>query len=119
MGQLDNTKVAQVLADSARALRSVTAERDKLAAEVSGLRQHDEAFKLASAMHDKGLNLDVEHEVLVENLEKAASEGRLPVIEEAVGMVAPNMGSTVQVNNDEGAGGGGNALENFLLGGVG
>lgn len=119
MADLDKVKVAKVLADSAHALRSVTAERDKLASEVLGLRRHEDASKLASVMHEKGLNLDVEYDVLVEDLEKAAADGRFPVIEEAVNMAGPNMGAQVHTTNDEGTGGGGDALSNFLLGGVG
>lgn len=119
MPELDRVKVAQVLADSSLALKSMAVERDKLASMVSYYQRHEEARKLASAMHEKGLNRDVEFEELVTDLEKAASAGRLPAIQEAVNMVAPNMGFTGSLTHDDVQGGGSNALESFILGDVG
>jgi hypothetical protein len=119
MPELDKEKVAKVLADAGAAIRSVTAERDKLAEENSLLKRHFEAQKLASAMHAKGLNSDVDYETLVSDLEKAAEAGRLPIIQEAVEMVGPNMGSIGTLSSDEAVGGGNNALESFILGDVG
>lgn len=120
MPDLDKEKVAQVLSDASRALRSVSAERDKLAHENSLLKRHQEAQKLAAAMHDKGLNLDVDQDSLVSDLEKAAEEGRFSVIQEAVDMVAPNMGyNGILTSDDAPVGGGNNALESFILGNVG
>ncbi len=121
MADLDKEKVAKVLADSAQALRSVTAERDKLAGENSTLKRHFEAQKVAEAMHAKGLNLDVPSETLVEDLEKAAADGRLPAIQEAVDMVAPNMGGFTGTlsSDDASVGGGSSPLESYLVGDVG
>jgi len=121
MADLDKVKVARVLADSAQALRSVSAERDKLASENYQMKRHFEAQKLAGAMHAKGINLDVDTDTLVSNLEKAAEDGRLPAIQEAVEMVAPNMGitGTGTITSDEAFRGGSNSLESFILGGVG
>ena len=120
MPDLDREKVAKVLADAGVVLRSVAAERDKLAEENSLLKRHLEAQKLATVMHEKGLNLDVEYGDLVGKLEKEAEAGRLPVIQEAVEMVGPNMGSIGTLTSDGVAGGGGaTALESFILGDVG
>lgn len=119
MPELSKEKVAKVLADAGVMLKSVAAERDKLASENAVLKRHFEAQKLASAMHAKGLSLDVEYDALVDNLEKAAEAGRLPVIQEAVEMVGPNMGFMGTLTSDDVAGGGSNALESFILGDVG
>lgn len=120
MPELDKEKVAKVLADAGVMLKSVAAERDKLASENAFLKRHFEAKKLASAMHAKGLNIDVDYETLVGSLEKAAEDGRLPVIQEAVEMVGPNMGSIGTLTSDDvAAGGGTSAFENFILGDVG
>lgn len=120
MAELNKEKMAKVLADAGVMLKSVAAERDKLASENALLKRHFEAQKLASVMHEKGLNLDVDYETLVGELEKAAEAGRLPVIQEAVEMVGPNMGSIGTLSSDDVASGGGsNPLESFILGDVG
>lgn len=120
MADLDKVKVAKVLADASQALRSVSAERDKLAGENSTLKRHFEAQKLASAMHEKGIHLDVDSETLVGDLEKAAEAGRFPALQEAVDMVAPNMGLAGTLTSDDvTAGGGSSSLEGYILGDVG
>lgn len=119
MAELNKEKVAKVLADSAHALRSVTAERDKLAQANYRMTRHFEAQKLASEMHDKGINLDVPNETLVVDLEKAAEAGRLPAIKEAMQMMAPNMGFNGTLTNDDVHSGGDTAFESFIIGGVG
>lgn len=120
MDKVSFSKIAQVLADTQQVLLSVTAERDKLAAENSALLMRREAEKLASVMHDKGLRLDVERAELASELEKEAADGRLPVIQEAVDMVAPNMGlNTQQLTNDAVTPEGASAFESYLIGNVG
>lgn len=120
MEKLSTDKIAQVLVDTQQVLLSVTGERDKLASELSTLKSRREAEKLAAAMHEKGVRLDTEYGALVDDLEKAASDGRLPVIQEAVDMVAPDMGlRTTSLTNDEITHGGGSALESYLVGNVG
>lgn len=120
MPELDNEKVAKVLKDAGVMLKSVAEERDKLASKCALLERRFEAQKLASSMHAKGLNRDVEYDALVENLEKAAEDGRLPVIQEAVDMVGPNMGSIGSLSHDDHpVGGGSNPFESFILGDVG
>ncbi len=119
MPELDKEKVAKVLKDAGAALRSVTSERDKLAAENALLRRRDEAQKTASVMHAKGIHREVDFDTLVGNLEKAAEAGRLHVIQEAMEMVGPNMGSLGSLTSDDVASGGSNAFESFILGDVG
>jgi hypothetical protein len=120
MDKISYSKIAQVLEDTRTALLSVTSERDKLAGECTALKRHFEAEKLASEMHTKGLRLGDSHEELVADLEKAAEEGRLPVIQEAVNMAAPNMGlSSIHMTDDVAPGAGSNHFENFILGSVG
>jgi len=119
MEKLSSQKVAQVLEDTRVVLLSVTEERDKLASEVASMKRHQDAEKLASKMHDKGVRMDTEHADLVVELEKAAEDGRFSVIEEAVEMVSPQNGFTTRLHNDDVAGGGGNAFESFILGNVG
>ncbi len=118
MQKLSSQKIAQVLEDTRTVLLSVTDERDKLAARCAAMETRFEAEKLAFTMHDKGLELDTPIEDLVASLEKRAADGSLDTIKEAVDMVAPNMGLTSSVT-DEPRGGGGSALENYVLGGVG
>lgn len=119
MNKLSSEKIAQVLADTRMVLLSVTDERDKLAAENAQMKRHAEAEKLASKMHEKGVRMDTEHSELVSELEKAAEDGRLPVIQEAVDLVGPQNGFTGRLSSDDVAGGGSNAFESYILGNVG
>lgn len=120
MNKISSIKIAKVLVDTKNALLAVTDERDKLAAKCAAFERRAEAEKVASAMHAKGLHLDTDQDDLIADLEKAAEEGRLATIQEAVEMVGPNMGLTGTVTSDEEyRGGGSNAFESFLLGDVG
>lgn len=123
----ENQKIAQVLADAGTTLRKVAHERDTLAEEnhelkqkLAGVQLRLTCEKIASEMHGKGLRADVEFSDLVDDLEKAASTGRLPAIVEAVKMAAPDMGGHFSINNDEASGGKNMSdLEAFLIGNVG
>jgi hypothetical protein len=119
MEKLSTAKVAQVLEDTQRALLELAKERDKYAAENAALKTRAEAEKLATVMHSKGCRLDVEHGELVSELEKAAEDGRLPVLQEAVDMVAPNMGLAGPITSDDVPGGGTTSLEGYIIGNVG
>lgn len=118
MNKESASKFAQVLSDARSALLSVTSERDKLAAKCTAYERREEATKVASMMHDKGINRDVEMGELVEQLEKEAAAGRLGEIARAADMIGPNMsfGST---NHDELGGQGADALTSYLMGAVG
>lgn len=118
MNKESTIKMAQVLRDAQVAMRNLTSERDELATKVAAYERRAEATKVASVLHDKGLELDTEFGDLVERLEKEAEAGQLPVIARAAEMIGPNMsfGST---HHDEVAHGGGDAFTNFLVGSVG
>jgi hypothetical protein len=120
-------KIAQVMEDSSKMLRTVTSERDKLAAEnrelhtkLASIETRLMCEKVAAEMHEKGLNTEMDFADLVDSLEKDAQAGKLPVIQEAVKMAAPNMGHRIaHINNDETSADGMSDLEKFLVGSVG
>ncbi len=121
-------KEAQVLIAARDALIKVASERDEaiveneqLKSKLAMVRTRLECEKVAAQMHEKGINTDQDFTDLVDDLEKAAGEGRLPVIQEAVKMTAPNMGTKIaHINNDdETAGMGSTQLEQYLVGSVG
>lgn len=124
---MDRKKVAQVLNDSAQVVRAVTAERDVALAKVAAFKlreakyiRHTQAEKVAAKMHHKGINTDIELTNLVTNLEKAAQEGRLATIEEAVDMVGPDMSfKTASIHDTPTAGADENQLVSYLLGTIG
>ena len=120
MNKLSNEKAAQALHDSADILRAVVAERDEAISKLATVERRREAEKLASVMHAKGLHQDVDSDVLADSLEKAAEQGRLPIIQEAVDMMGSHNMNFAQINNDEvNQGGGSSSLENFVMGHVG
>ena len=122
-----STKEAQVLSAARDALVKLASERDvavlraaAVETKLASVRQRLECEKIAAQMHEKGINTDQDFVSLVDSLEKEASEGRLPIIEEAVKMQAPNMGTKLAyINNDETSGMGMTQLEQFLVGSVG
>lgn len=121
----EQQKVAQVLADAGRTVRKVAAERNAVLAENAELKQKLANVqtrllceKVAADMHTKGLRTDTEFGDLVDSLEKAAGEGRLPAIIEGVKMAAPDMGGHFTIN-DEASGGTVSDLEAYLIGSVG
>lgn len=118
MDKQSATKIAQVLRDAQVALRSVTAERDKLASKCAAYERRAEATKVASVLHDKGIDRDVDFPDLVERLEKEAEAGRLPEIARAADMIGPNM-SFGTTHHDEVSGQGSDVLTNYLVGSVG
>ena len=95
------------------------AKRNALVKKLSSVETRLMCEKVAAEMHEKGLRHDTEFPELVDDLEKAASEGRLPVIMEAVKMAAPNMGSHFSINHDEASAGGMSDFEAYLVGSVG
>mgnify|MGYP000539538422 CR=1 FL=1 len=120
-----NEKVAQVLRDSAQAIRSITAERDDAIAKQAEAEAKNVAYerrvsceKLAAQMHQKGINTDQEFSDLADSLEKSAEAGKLPVIEEAVSLTATNMSlKTASIHDAPAASG--SDLERYVLGNVG
>lgn len=121
MNKLSNQQRAEVLTDAAAALRSQHAEIQDLRMKLAASEQRDRVEKLAEKMHSKGLELDTPVEVLVDRLEKAASDNKLDTIEQAVEMVGPDMGTKIaQLTNEENRVSlGGSDLERYLTGAVG
>jgi hypothetical protein len=121
------SKTAQVLLDSARLVRTLTNERDAALAKVAEAQLKEAAYirrtqaeKVAMQMHQKGINTDIEFPSLVSSLEKAAEEGRLATIEEAVDMVGPDMSfKTASIHDTPMGGAAGMDLERYLLGSIG
>jgi len=122
----EQEKIAHVFRTAAATLRTVTGERDQALAKVAEqgaqleqIKNRLEAEKLASEMHQKGLNSDVEFNDLVLDIEKRAAAGDLTMLQEAVKMAAPNMGQSIgSINHDE-ARGGSSDFERYLVGDVG
>lgn len=110
--------MAQVIRDTREALLLVTGERDRLETKCAAYELREEATKVATVLHGKGLELDTELPELVERLEKEAAAGRLPTIAAAAEMIGPNMsfGST---HHDAAASQGGDVFTSFLVGNVG
>jgi len=123
---MDQTKVAQVLADSASALVKVAHERDvyqaaynKVAQQNAQLLQRMDAEKVAMDMRERGINEDVPLGDLVDSLYKQAQEdpNRFAVLKEAVGLTGPDMFKTASIGGKTEAQEG-NDLERFILGAV-
>ena len=120
MQKIASDKVAEVLADASRALRTVAAERDEALSKLSSIERRVEAEKVASAMHQKGHRLDTEISTLSDEMEKAAEQGRLPIIREALDMMAPNMGfKTASLQTDEKSSVSSSDFKRFVMGDVG
>jgi hypothetical protein len=121
MKKLSAEQVQLVLSQVPETLRKLAAERDFWKKEAQARMQREEAEKVAHAMHEKGISLDVPIKDLVDQLEKAAASGRLEKIAEAVDLVGPNMGQKIaHLTSDEGhTSGGPSEFERFILGGIG
>lgn len=120
MDKISMSKVAEVLADAAAVIRQVTQERDEAVSKLAHIEQRREVEKLAAQMQAKGLTSEPT-EYVIENLEKAAQEGRLSNLREAVDLVAPDMWSKFAHPSDDRRDhvGVGNDLERYLEGAFG
>ena len=116
---------AEVFRDAATALRKQASYISELEGELAARTQRDRVTKLAAAMHEKGLELDVDANDLADRLEKAASAGKLDAIEAGVELVGPDMGQklaslTNNNNIDDGTGTPGTSdFERFIVGSTG
>jgi len=111
----------EVLAAVPGVLQQLCGERDEALAKVAMMERRQAAEKVASAMHDKGIEADIPLDTLIDRMEKAAERGELGEIERAVDMVGPDMGTKIAslANDDHRISGGGSDLERFIVGGVG
>jgi len=119
MRKISSAELARVMNDGAVALVSVTQERDEALRKLAALECRMAAEKLASSMHEKGVELDVSHEELTTRLEKAAHDGSFQNIKDAVEMLTPNMGiKTASLTRDGERAQGTHPFVNHLLGGL-
>jgi len=116
MQKISSQKIAQVVKSAKEAIVSLAAERNKLASEVAELRRLRDVEKLASDMHERGARMDVTHPELVDELLKAANDGRLDVIKEALDLY-PTLGYTDRISDSNSNTG--DNFTNYLLGNVG
>ncbi len=123
MNKLSSDQLQQVLESVPGTIRSLASERDYWRKEAQSRMTREAAEKVAHAMHEKGINVDVSIGSLVETLEKAAAQGKLEKIADAVDMVGPDMGQKIAtLTGDDSTASSGmssNELERFLMGGVG
>lgn len=122
MNKISNAQMAEVLTDAATTLRSQQAYIDELETKLAAKEQRERVEKLASVMHEKGLELDVSATDLADRLEKAAEANKLDVLETAVDLVGPDMGSKLaSLTNDDGPGASSASsdLERYIAGQVG
>ncbi len=115
-------EINDLFVKGASALRQVVAERDHWKKEAQSYERRERAEKVAHAMHDKGINGDVPFEHLVAQMEKAAEEGGLDLVEKAVDLVGPDMGAKIG-HLSQGSGGdvpaGDSSLVRFIQGAIG
>jgi uncharacterized protein Yka (UPF0111/DUF47 family) len=123
MDKNSSQQVANVLADAATTLRSQQETIHELQSKLASRSMRDRVEKLASAMHNKGIELDSSVEVLADRLEKMAeaTPGKLDAIEHGVDMVGPDMGMKVAQLTSDGAPEAGaiSDLERYIIGHAG
>lgn len=123
MKKLSSEQLEQVLEAVPGTLHSLASERDYWRKEAQSRMVREDAEKVAFAMHEKGINTDVPINSLIETLEKAAAQGKLASIADAVDMVGPDMGQKIaSLTGDDSTVASGmtsNELERFIMGGVG
>ena len=88
MNKYSGAEVGQVMKLAAENLRALSEENQGLKTKVAAFEKKARAEKIASAMHQKGLDPDMSLEEKVEALQKRED---LDVMEQAVGMQASQM----------------------------
>ena len=124
MYKISAAKMIEVLSEIGPALRKMAAERDEAVARAEGLELEKEVAKVATAMIDPGMSSEP-YEQLCAQLEKAAMEGNLTRIKDAVDLSGPDMGDKIAhiANNESYSVDASSASEasllNFIIGNVG
>jgi hypothetical protein len=121
------TKLAQVipvLRQAADTLRKQASRIEYLEAQVEARDRREDAQKLASQMHEKGIDSDVPFDRLAANLEKMAKEQEQEYItlRGAVDLVGPDMGTkqaSLRNNDEERSSVGSSDLVRFIEGQLG
>jgi len=94
----------RVLREAPGVIRALVEDNRALEEKVAHKERRERVEKIASAMHEKGIHIDVPHTSLADQLEKDASEGKsLDVIEHAVDLVSPDMGAKFAQLDTEGS----------------
>ena len=121
MKKLSFSEIHEVLSDVPGVIRSLVDTNTALEEKVAAYEQRIRCEKLASQMHEKGIDLDVPASALADRLEKSAEEGTIGEWEKAVALVGPDMGTKMaSVASDElRSPVGSSDLERYLVGGVG
>ena len=121
MDKLSAAELHELFSEAPGMIRKLASERDFYKDKYEATLRREEAEKVASTMHSKGINMDTPMETLVANLEKSAAEGKLERIREAVDMVGPDMGAKLaQLTNDgQRNSAGASDFERFIVGDVG
>lgn len=113
MRKLSNVEVGQMMKLAAENLRALSEENQGLREKVASYEKLERVEKIAGVMEEKGLEPELSYDEKVDGLLKRDD---LAVVEQAVGMTAPQMklasvhddGSTVSVegglNDEEGSG---------------
>lgn len=104
-GMID--KVASVLGDGGAVIRALVAERDKLAEDNQQLRGavreltvQQEAQKVASECHRRGLYTDMPFDQLVTKVATDFEQGRGESIKQALDMIGPNPHHSIELGDD-------------------
>lgn len=124
--KISAAQAAAVYAEVPGVLRSLASERDELRVKlasanrrISEFEERDRIEKIAQAMAEKGLDTESTQEERVERIKEAAAKGKsLDVIEEAVGLAAPQSGGLGELGKEAEVGNGATDLEAYLLGQV-
>lgn len=121
MEKLSTQEIKELLAEAPTVIRKLASERDSYKERYEALVRREEAEKVASAMHQKGINTDRDLEVLTADLEKMAEQGKLEQIRAAVDMVGPDMGTKLArlAGDEQRISAGSSDLERFLASDIG
>ena len=88
MRKISSVEVGEMMKLAAGNLRALSEENQELRTKVAAYEKRDRAEKVASAMEEKGLEPELSFEEKVEGLLRRED---LEVVEQAVGMSAPQM----------------------------
>ncbi len=121
MEKVSQEDVLKLAAEAPAIIRKLASERDEAVTKLAAMEQRKAVEKLASQMHEKGINSHVPLDDLATQLEGWAAQGKLAEVQRAVEFVGPDMGQKIATvtHDDVGDGNGadGGELVRFLLGG--
>lgn len=95
MDKVSQEDVLKLAAEAPAIIRQLTRERDELFQKLAHIEQRQRVEKVATQMHDKGINTHVPLPELADQLEGWAEQGKLAEVERAVDLVGPDMGRKI------------------------